>query len=217
MSIEIGPQGDLARVRWLSPDRRRLHLDYRNGQTANVDATEPFTFEVGAVLLVRAEDDAIEVVDEDVWPEQAEVGVVRLKKDDVTVVDLSGRLRLLNTNKDIEYQEGNTVETKESKGIIRVLSEEPIRLIELPSVDDASISSFKTKPDQTAATFEDFGGLEKVVERARELIEIPLEHHDQLTAIGARPVQGSAVHRPARDGKNNAGADNRRSCERSVL
>jgi len=201
MSFEVGPRGDLARVRWLSPDGMHLQLDYRNGQTATVDSDEPFTVDVGSVLLVRAEDHHLEVVEPDVWPEQHDVAVVRLKKGDVTIVDAGGRLRLLKTNSKIEYHEGNTVETSESDGIVRVLNEEPIRFLDLPAVDDAAINSFKTNTDSTSLTFGHFGGLREVVERARELIETPLEHHQQLATIGARPVKGVLFTGPPGTGK----------------
>lgn len=39
-------------------------------------------------------------------------------------------------------------------------------------------------------SFDDFGGLPQVVERAKELNELPLERHAELTTIGAKPVKG---------------------------
>jgi transitional endoplasmic reticulum ATPase len=189
MSVDLSPRGDLVRVRWVSDDRHRLVLDCRNGQTATVDGTEPSDFAVGDVLLVRADEDSFEHVDEDVWPEPSQVAVVRLQTDEITVVDTGGRLRLVAAP-GIDLQQGNTVEINDTVGIVRVISPEPISFLDLPTVDDAAVNSFKVKAIEPALSFDDFGGLPEVVERARELIEIPLQHHEQLIAIGARPIKG---------------------------
>src|SRR6185312_12447135 len=127
MSIDVGSRGDLARVRWVSADKRHLILDYRNGQSATVDSPQPIDVERGTVLLVRAEFDEFEPVEEDVWPEPTEVAVVRLRTEETTLIDTGGRLRLIATTEDVEYQEGNTVEVKESSGVVRVISPEPVR------------------------------------------------------------------------------------------
>jgi transitional endoplasmic reticulum ATPase len=190
MTAEVGPRGDLARVRWVSPDGYRLMLDYRNGQTATVDGSQPFDFRPGAVLLVRADDDHLEEVDGDVWPEPSEVAVVRLRDGETTVLDTGGRLRVIEGPSAVDYQQGNTVEVKESRGIVRVLSPDPIRFLDLPVIDDAAVSSFRVREVDSPLSFEDFGGLRDIVERARELIEIPLQHHEQLKTIGARAIKG---------------------------
>ena len=42
MSGDFGPRSDLARVRAVSDDGRRLYLEYRNGQIATVDGEKAF-------------------------------------------------------------------------------------------------------------------------------------------------------------------------------
>lgn len=187
---ELGDRGDLARVRWISLDGSRLQLDYRNGQSATVTSDdEELPFEAGNVVLVDPDTRRITVVDEEFWPVPIDVGVVKLKNESATVVEVSGRLRLMTEGADVEYREGNTVELTDTR-ITRVLSEDPVRLLDLPAVDDAAIASFRNQPGGVVASFDDFGGLRSVVERARELIELPLERHRELKAIGARPVKG---------------------------
>jgi transitional endoplasmic reticulum ATPase len=184
----VGLRGDIARVSRVTETPHRIYLEYPNGNQATVDATEPIPWPVGTVLLVNADQNFLEPAPDDLWPEELWVGVVKLRHEDVTVVETSGRLRRLETN-DVEYHVGNTVEGNDSAGVVRVLDDRPISYLEMPRLDDAVIEQFKI----TAAggeTFADFGGLPHVVARAKELIELPLQHREALAAIGAKPVKG---------------------------
>ena len=125
------------------------------------------------------------------WPDELWVGVVKLKLPDITIIDTAGRLRTVPTTTQPNYETSNTVQARDFAGVTRVLSEEPIKYIDLPAVDDAAIESFLwSPPDTNVLGFDDFGGLQKVVERARELIEVPLKNHEKLSRIGARPIKG---------------------------
>lgn len=130
----------VARVRAVEAEGRRVFLELPDGTTASVDATEPLPFAPGAVVLVRADDNHIEAAPDELWPEVTWVGVVRLKNDDVTVVDRSGKWRMVPTRRDIDYSERNTVEASSYKGVLRVLSEGPLKYIEMPAIDDAFIA-----------------------------------------------------------------------------
>ena len=184
------PASYVARVRSVEDDGYRFYIEYRNGLVVPVNSSGPVDFEVGSVVLVSPDSTRIEPAPDELWPEESWVGVVRLISDDITVVDANGRWRMLRTPSDLTYQVGNTVEARDSYGIVRVLSEAPIKYIDLPAVDDTVIEKFKTQEGAKRLTFEDFGGLHHVVERARELVEIPLTHKDRLSKIGARPIKG---------------------------
>ena len=186
---QISSFSNIARIRATAYNNCRLYLEFRGGQTATVDSQEPFEFDVGSVVLVRSEDNNIELAPDELWPEESWVGVIRLKLFDITVVDSRGLWKMIPTN-EVEYREGNTVEAKDSYGVIRVLSEEPIKYVDLPAVDDSVITKFKTQEGTRQETYEDFGGLQSVVVRARELIELPLTHKEQLTEIRARSIKG---------------------------
>lgn len=189
MQVEnVGPASTVGRVRAISPDRMRLWLDLRSGLGAWVDGGDPFDLEIGSVVLIDP-DGTLVVAPNELWPDESWVGVVRLKLEDVTVVDTGGRWRILPTRGDVNYREANTVEAQDSLGVVRVLSDDPIKYLDLPAVDDNVIAKFRS--DQRGSeTFQDFGGLQSVVERAVELIEVPLRRKDALSQIGARSIKG---------------------------
>ena len=187
---QTSPPSYVARVRAVEDDGYRIYLEYRNGLVATVNSSAPLDFEVGSVVLVWPDSTHIEPAPDELWPEESWVGVVRLISDDITVVDASGRWKILPTPSDPTYQVGNTIEARDSYGVVRVLSETPIKYIDLPAVDDTVIAKFKTQEEAKKLTFDDFGGLHRVVERARELVEIPLKHKDRLSRIGARSIKG---------------------------
>lgn len=107
------------------------------------------------------------------------------------MIDSGGSWRLLPTRTEVDYEVGNTVEVRDSEGVVRVLSEKPIRYVDPPDDDDEDIiQQFSPNVGNGTEIFEDFGGLKEVVDRARELIEVPLKRKDELAAIGARPIKG---------------------------
>jgi transitional endoplasmic reticulum ATPase len=140
------------------------------------------------VVSVSAADDYIAPIPQDFWPDKPWAAVVRLRRDDVTVVDASGTFRLLKTS-DAEYEVGNTVECRDSVGVVRVLSEAPIRYLDL-SAGAEDVDRFKFERDPEGPTFDDFGGFSEVKARAREIIERSLQDRAKLANIGARPIKG---------------------------
>ncbi|MFP3881592.1 MAG: ATP-binding protein [Actinomycetota bacterium] len=171
--------------------------------TATVDECD-LDLVPGDVVLIEDADSQpnLAQVHRDVWPDEPWVGVVRLRLPDVTVIDIGGRPRRVPTNDLVEYREGNTVEAGDFVGVIRVLSDEPIKYIDLPAVDDVAIRRFHTAPETAGGlSFDDFGGLTDVVDRARTLVELPLLRHDSLSKIGARPIKGVLFTGPPGTGK----------------
>ena len=188
---ELGQTGTLAKVTAIGEDRL-VHFDRRDGKTGSFRANGE-EYSVGNILLMTEEAGenrvTITVVPSDTWPEELWVGIVKLKLTDTTVVDLGGRLRTVPTTTTPHYEKGFTVQCGETRGVVRVLSESPIRYLDFSEVDDSTIDRFRTA-DASDLNFDDFGGLPDVVARARELIEVPLRFGKALSTIGARAMKG---------------------------
>lgn len=172
----------------MSEDGRQLAVELRGGQVATAACDQPTELEVGDVVIVR--DRALDRVSDELWVEQTWVGVVKIKRSDRTVIDGGGRWQLLPTNDAVEYAVGNTVEVSDSVGVVEVLHPDPIRFVDFGELDESVVDEFKPQTRDREETFEDFGGLQDVVARAQELIEVPLEHHERLATIKARPIKG---------------------------
>ena len=192
MSIELGPTGQIAKVTAVSEDGCRVFFDLRNGTSGWFDQ-QYGDYATGDVLLVVNEEGGqrAEKLPSSAWPDQLWIGVVRIKSEDITIITAGGQNRRIPTTTDVKYEVGNTVEAGDVQGVVRVLSTTPIRLIDLPSLDDDVIDEFRWKsPEGSNLEFDDFGGLNEIVARARELIEVPLQNREALSEIGARPIKG---------------------------
>lgn len=195
MTTDIGATGELARVTYVEDGGSLVCFELRNGTsgTSHHGGQGDGEFTVGDVLLlIRDERGArFEAMPRELWPEETWAAVVKVKHPEVTVIDTGGRWRLVATSDQPSYEEGNTVEASLSAGILRVLAKSPIRYVETPGLDEKEIERFRREPGQDKElTFDHFGGLPEVVKRARELIEVPLEMHKELSDIGARAIKG---------------------------
>jgi transitional endoplasmic reticulum ATPase len=181
----------LGRVRETDDQGRPVVVEFTNGEMATLThgAGSVLRLPTGAVVLVEADTGYIEEVSQSLWPDPAWVGIVRLKLDDVTVVEAGSGYRLIETTATPAYEVGNTVAGREKGGIYRILDTKPLRLIDLSGVDDSMLAAFEPAVSGSL-TFRDFAGLPQVVARARELIEVPLTHRERLAAIGAKPIKG---------------------------
>ena len=198
MTVEFGGVGWLAKVTAISdgyPDGdARVYVEFRNGNTGSF-GRDGYEFAVGDVLLISVDDSnkptGIEKVPSSAWPDALWVGIVKLKLPDITIIECAGRFRKVPTKPKPDYEVDNTVLAGDTEGVARVLSEKPIKYVELPELDESVVARFRFQPSgQPGLSFDDFGGLAGVVARARELIEVQLMHGEALSEIGARPIKG---------------------------
>ena len=112
--------GKLARVTGVSEDGRRVFFDLRDGNSGWFDQ-DGDDFGAGDVILISGESPGqrVDRVDASAWPDDLWVGVVKIKLDDVTVIETSGRYRKVPTRTDVVYEAGNTVEAGEVQGVVR--------------------------------------------------------------------------------------------------
>lgn len=199
----------VGRIASISDDGLRMWVHLADGRSVTVTSRGgSFTYQPGTVVVVRQ--DLLEEAPEEVWPvdlqgaepkaEEMWAGVVKLRHDDVTIVDVGGRFHRVPTAGEVDYELGYTVEGTDSEGVKRVLDRKPLRYIEEADLDESVIANFRREPSGDAS-FDDFGGLPGVVRRAHELIELPLARREQLKKIGAKPIKGVLFTGPPGTGK----------------
>lgn len=186
-------QGIVARVRAIDDDNDRLYIEFPSGAVHGFANDESLGLKVGSLVVVRDNESGqwdIEPAPEEHWLGESWIGVIRLILPKTIIVDCNGILRRFPTRDDVSYYEGNIVEVRDDYGVVEVLSEKPIKHFDFSEDYADIVSKFKIEPGTIEETFDDFGGLGRVIARARELIEVPLKHKRALSEIGARPIKG---------------------------
>ena len=183
----------MAKVTSVSSDGRRIYFEFRNGVSGWFDQQDT-GIESGDIILISVDEygSTVNRVPDDIWPDNLWVGVVKIKLDDITVIDANSRIRTVPTNPDVEYEVDNTVMACELEGVKRVLSPKPIKYIDLNTeITEKDIERFIWSQEEgEVLTFDDFGGLNQVVDRARQLIELTLQKGHVIAEIGVRPIKG---------------------------
>ena len=205
ISVEVSNGGDeisvseprlIGRVASRSPDGHRIWIELAGGSVATADSAESeFELEVGAIVAIHAGENSIEEAPVELFQPTSDsssggswVGVVKLIRDELTVIEVgAGGWRPVPTS-DVEYELGYTVEGTDGVGVRAVLDEKPLKWLDRDE-GEIVLDRFRPEPDGSM-TFEDFGGLPDVVGRARELIETTLERRTELDQVGANPVKG---------------------------
>jgi len=195
IDVEV-TDGRFARITSSSDSPPTVYFEYLDGTTGQATSDNAIPFETGTVVFISGS--SMRTAPSGLWNPEPQIAVVRLKLDDITIVDTGGRWMTVRTVDTVDYARGNTVQVTKD-GVARKLDDKPLRLIEFPDLDASVVAKFKIPaPDES---FDSLGGLDDVIDRAKELIELPLEHGEVLEKIGARPVRGVLLTGPAGTGK----------------
>ena len=160
--------GVLARITGFDEGRTAYYAVMPNGHSTQLTFPSQEIFDIGDVLLVGK--DFYTKVPPSVWPVKPRVGVIRRALEDCVVIETSDGLELLEGEYPVDIAPGNTVEFTDLFGIERVLWPTAIRPGESDHDDD--IKQYRLTPSaDPSLTFAAFGGYERVIARAKELIE----------------------------------------------
>ncbi|MGH2775483.1 MAG: ATP-binding protein [Actinomycetota bacterium] len=198
VSAEVDGVGYVGRVRLVDDEGRRLYVDLEDGRTAVCTSTEPQEFAAGDVVFLDGANGAVTEASRDLWPGDDDtkdpgrvdewVGVVRHVNAGIVLVAHESALKRYE-REGAEYQVGNTVVGKGSV-ITSVVSSTPVTSFDLRDTDEINVRQFLVKPEAVTETFDDIAGNTQVVDRARELIQLPLQQPEVLDHLGAEPIKG---------------------------
>ena len=181
--------GTVARLTWVSDDGQHATIQFADGRTGSLNSRSGIGFPVDAVIQVPDDGSPAFRLPDDAVPPMSSIGVVRKRDEGVTVVESEGKMERIPEST-VAYGERNTVEFRRASGVIRVIDERPLPTMLRESLREEPDAEQYLRKTDPGLSFDSFAGLDEVKKRARELIKVPLEHHDALQEIGARPIKG---------------------------
>ncbi len=184
-------------IRSIDPERNRVTIEYRNGESGWFNCPAGLDLEGGSLLLVG--DGEIALAEDELWPDRSTFAVVAEVLEDGLVIQHQGRLQSLSVEDPASHAIGSTIEIDVDGSFLRRVSDRSLHL----SVEreEDPIAQFRRAPASSGPGFESFGGYRQVVDRAQELVEAPLRWRSELATIGARPVKGVLFSGPPGTGK----------------
>jgi transitional endoplasmic reticulum ATPase len=191
--------GTLSKVVSVNPDDDAFHFRTQDGSTGRMGNLNALP-DVGEVILVRS--NGWFPADPNAWTASYSVGVVRQIVDGERVLlDTPLGLRTVTNLGHLNLLSGNTVEYNDFEGVVRIISDQPIRPKRFEDETTSAKDYLVPAQDGPGLTFADFGGYRHVVQRAQELIDTQFRRRKYLDKIGARPLRGVLFSGPPGTGK----------------
>src|SRR5687768_10536058 len=107
VELEVTTGGRYARITHTTDSPPTVFFEFLDRTVGHATHDEPIPFEVGAVVIVYPT--SIRLAPVDAWDPEPQIAVVRLKLDDITIIDAAGRWMQVPTVDDVDYERGNTV------------------------------------------------------------------------------------------------------------
>lgn len=192
--------GNLAKVVSADSTTGMVYARLPDGRSAQWTIPDGAMPEVGDIVLLTG--NRWHYAKSDAWTAINATAIVRSVLEDGTIlIDDGFRIVPVRNPAGVKAVADNTVEYNEIEGIVRILSETPIRSARISGDDEEAADEFLVDTSTDGPTFKDFGGYPEVIERAKELIETQFLRRELLQTIGARPVKGILFTGPPGTGK----------------
>jgi transitional endoplasmic reticulum ATPase len=181
--------GLFARIVYIAVDRTVMHFEPKHGNIQTVhSASGDLVGERGDIIIVT--NDEYTIVPSDLWRDETTIGVIRSQVDDVIVVDTGTRVATFPAGSEVEFGFGDTVEVSEHHGVLRVLNGVTIPSLGRETDIEELLQRVRTKDFTDADSLDAIGGLTSIIEEARRLVVLPIEHPERFKALGGSPIKG---------------------------
>jgi transitional endoplasmic reticulum ATPase len=180
--------GVLARIVHITDDRNDVFVEPRHGNVTGIHSNDgDLIGEVGDIVVITQQD--YEIVDPALWRDDTTIGIARGHTDGIVVVDTGTRLATFPAGT-VPCEEGDTVEVSQHRGVVRVLNGITIPSLGRETDIDELLQRVRVTDLTNADGLKSIGGLDEIIDEARRLVLLPIEHPERFTRLGGEPISG---------------------------
>ncbi len=193
--------GKLMKVISVDDDDQTVHVHLQDGKNATVTGLGEKLPCRGDILFVD-DDNGWKQAPPETWIEKNSIAIIKLVLEDGSVLLDNGiNIKPVHNDQNLDVAVNNTVEYNDIDGLVRIISDVPIRSRDFELDTKEAIKEYLVDKGTDGPSFKDFGGYPHVIKRARQLIETQFKGRKYLDKIGARPVKGILFSGPPGTGK----------------